>query len=567
MNKSKLNQLFYNLIILSVPIISYLILGPLEFFFGNQKDLAFNVADFIWIFMGIAICLWIVGSSCLTLFGFNINMWLGTFIIGFSVCSYIQNMFMNIKLSEVDGAPLRWDTLGQFPIFNAIIWILALSAVIAVSYQFRKYWKQISMGIASFLAVVQLVAVFSLLVFNTLEEGIGKITGNLQMSGEHQFEVAPDSNIIVFVLDTFGNTQLENALKVYPDLLNGWNDFTFYDNADCHYYCTFPSMTHMLTGEAFDFSAISEEWMRDAWSSSKCMTFYKTLEELNYERYLFSHDVPYVYGDIDNLQYKYNNIVPMQSIVNHKQIIKLMIKMSIYKYSPYVLKAPFEVLTQEFNDVVTYKDGIKPIYKNADFLQTLMSNKLSINKNISNALIIQHLWGTHEPYETSEKGQYIENASVEQTVSGLVKIIDEYLAQLKELNMYNSSTIIITADHGSWNDGDPQPIYFIKKCNEIHDKMQINSAPISADDFQATILALINQNYSEYGTSIFDWSEGDQRERSVYMRVNNPDLPDIQGSSFNAYYGFNYSTNKDELIPKIEKNVPDEILSATPWIN
>ena len=133
--------------------------------------------------------------------------------------------------------------------------------------------------------------------------------------------------------------------------------------------------------------------------------------------------------------------------------------------------------------------------------------------------------------------------------------------------MYNSSTIIITADHGSWNDGDPQPIYFIKKCNEIHDKMQINSAPISADDFQATILALINQNYSEYGTSIFDWSEGDQRERSVYMRVNNPDLPDIQGSSFNAYYGFNYSTNKDELIPKIEKNVPDEILSATPWIN
>lgn len=559
------NNFFYNLVILSAPSISYLILGPLEFFFGNQKDLTFKVTDFVWILVGISVCFCCVGSLFLMCLDLKISKWINSFILGFSICSYIQNMIMNIKLSEIDGVPLRWDTLGHFPFYNTIIWGVVLFIVVFISFTLKKYWNQISIGIAAFLSVIQLTAVFSLLIFGTHSEN--NEYNNLQMSGAQQFEIAPNHNIIVFVLDTFGNTQLENALQIYPELLDEWNDFTFYDNADCHYYCTFPSMTHMLTGEEFDFNAFSEEWMSDAWTSPKCTEFYQILEEMGYSRYLFSHDIHYVYGDIENLQSKYDNIIPMEQIVNHKKITKLMIKMSFFKYFPYILKAPFEVLTPEFSDVVSYKDGIVPIYKNSEFLKALSSKKLSINKDINNALIIQHLWGTHEPYETAEDGTFLEDASVEQTVSGLVKIVNEYIAQLKLLNMYDSSTIIITADHGSWHNGDPQPIYFIKKNNEIHDSMQVNSSPISADDFQATILSILDQNYSDYGTSIFDWNEEDIRERKVYMRMNDTNLPEVQGSSFNAYYGYSYSTNKKEVVTKIEESIPDEILPATPWIN
>ena len=94
--------------------------------------------------------------------------------------------------------------------------------------------------------------------------------------------------------------------------------------------------------------------------------------------------------------------------------------------------------------------------------------------------------------------------------------------------------------------------------------MNINSAPISWDDFQATIISLLEKDYSDYGTSIYDWDEDDERERTVYMIQNDESYPKVEGSTFNVYYKYNYLKDKTELNRKVKKG-PDEILPATSW--
>ena len=542
-------------------VVSYGILGPLEIYFGNIKEFSFSVPDFIWYMIGISIFVLVIVSAIVSLLPEKVFQISNALLLGIGVSSYVQSMFMNIKLSEENGAPMQWSTLGNFPIINLLIWLFIIGGVIAICVFMKKRWKKVSLGIAAFLSAIQLVAVGSLLLS---PHDLGAVESELRLSGNEQYCVANEDNIIVFVLDTFGNTQLENTLKEFPDALDSFNDFTFYNNADCHYYCTFPSMTHTLTGMEFDFEAKSQDWMEQAWSSERTEKFYNNLKKKGYICNLFSNDIGYVYGDIENLNGKFDNVHSIDQRVDNVELVKLLGKVSIYRNVPYVIKPYFEVLTQEFRKVVSYVDAEEPIDDNAEFYRRLMEKGVSTEKDVEKALIIQHLFGTHQPYTLDQNANEVEEATQVQTAAGLLRIVTEYLAQLKELGVYDDAVIIITADHGAWYAGDTQPIFFIKQKGEKHKQLEENSSPISLDDFQATIMELIGEDCDEFGTSIFDWNEEDERLRTVYMRMNDDNYPTVQGSAFNVYYGYSYKTDKNELNKNVEDG-PDEILGATPW--
>ena len=65
--------------------------------------------------------------------------------------------------------------------------------------------------------------------------------------------------------------------------------------------------------------------------------------------------------------------------------------------------------------------------------------------------------------------------------------------QLKKLGKYDSSTIIILADHG---DGDfaLAPIFMIKHKGESHETMRINKEPFEYCEFNYLIKSIVNNN-------------------------------------------------------------------------
>ena len=224
------------------------------------------------------------------------------------------------------------------------------------------------------------------------------------------------------------------------------------------------------------------------------------------------------------------------------------------------------MLSKEFDSVVEYAEGDSCTDDNGEFYQLLLNNPLEISNDMKNAVIIQHIFGTHQPYTLNQNAEIVEEAERIDTIKGLSVILNEYMQQLKDIGMYDDATIIITADHGAWYGGDTQPIFFIKQSGETHEALAVNEAPISLDDMQATILSLAGEDYSAYGTSIFDWNADDARERTVYMRGNDEQYPEVQGSSFNVYYQYTYVGKRNNLNERVEQG-PDDIVPATPWID
>lgn len=552
-------------IVVLFPVISYLILGPLEIYSGNKKDFSFVFTDFIWMFLGIAILFWALVSVVAALFNDNINEKICTAILIFGVASYIQNMFLNIKLSEADGSPMNWESIKSYVYINLGIWIILIGLIVILHMVLNRKWTGILTGSAAFFSAVQLAAVFFILVSELTADVEGEGIKDLNITGKGQFEVAKNHNIIVIVLDTFGNTQMENTWEINPDLLDEFSDFTYYNNADCHYYCTFPSMTHMLTGNEFDFTVNGKEWLNRSWQSEKATKFYDILSDKGYMCNLFSNNGGgIIYGDLENLYEKFSNVQPEESVIDHSGLLYLLGKMSIYKYCPYIVKPHFEVLTSEFDGIATLKENKNVIDDNTEFYEALVESELKVNPECQNALIIQHLSGTHAPYTTDRNAKFVEETTIDETVQGLITICKEYLQQLKKLDVYDEATIIITADHGSWSGGDPQPILFVKQSGEKHRQLEVNTAPVSLDDFQATILSLIGEDNYEYGKSFFDWSEGEIRDRTVYMRQKVDEYPEVPGLTYNVYFEYNYTKDKKELVQKVNEG-PDNIIQSMPW--
>jgi len=132
------------------------------------------------------------------------------------------------------------------------------------------------------------------------------------------------------------------------------------------------------------------------------------------------------------------------------------------------------------------------------------------------------------------------------------------MEEMKRLGLYDDATIIITADHGD-KDANMQVVYFIKEAGETHDEMDENAAPISHDDFPGTLLSIIGGDYSQYGTSIYDWNEGDKRQRTCSV-VSRDTLLYPVGSSYsdkgtgahNVWKTYTYTGDGDDLV-KIQK--------------
>lgn len=534
-----------SLIYTLLPVLLYGILGPLEIYAGNSDEFIFILKDFFWVFLGVFVLLWLVGSAVLALLPEKVRNVLHVVIFIFSVLSYVQNMFLNIKLMNANGDAMDWENMQGTIKLNLVIWMILICVFAVIPFIWKKHYQKIYLCVTALISAVQIVTIFSLLVM-TMPIKYNSMT----VSPKGQLEFAPDSNVIVLLFDSCYNAQFEETMAEHPEVVETLRDFIYYDNADCHYNFTFPSVAHMLTGVDVDCSIPQEEWKQSCWHEERSMDFYHTLQSLDYECDLYSngfiHDA---IGPIENLTDVFSNTVEAVPYIDYRLLYAELEKMAIYKYVPYILKPRFEVTDYAIHEMAFWDANEVP-YENGDFYQVLLEEGLSVNESLNNKFSLIHLSGLHYPLRTNADGTYsVAETSLSETSDGIAVVIQEYIRQLKALGegVYDNATIIITADHGAHRNA-PQPFYFIKPPHTSQEEMQITSAPISHDDFQATVLACIGQDTEGYGTSIFDWKEGDQRLREYWL----PAAGVVDGLS--GFFVYKYSTDRYELMGLSEED-------------
>lgn len=131
--------------------------------------------------------------------------------------------------------------------------------------------------------------------------------------------------------------------------------------------------------------------------------------------------------------------------------------------------------------------------------------------------------GSHDPFQMDENGNYTPYSTAEKQTAGNLRMILDYIKLLKEKNLYDNTTIIITADHGLTGtipklDG-PRTISLLVKYPGVNDgkPLTYNSAPVNHDNIRATILKELGIDYSAYGPAIDDVAEDAEVTRYFYM--------------------------------------------------
>lgn len=544
----------------------FFMFGPSEIFFVNVAEFKFVYGEFIWILSAFAVLGAIVMGTVTAFLPTLIRKIILSIVFGFSVAGYAQIMFINEGLDLLGMNPEGYQIEKGQAIINAIIWLAILILAVVLSVWKEKLWKSVISFGAFILIGMQAVAWISLML--SAEDVAYKYEeGEWFLSGENQFVVSANENIIVIVLDYFSNQYLEPALEKYPDLLDCLNDFTYYNNTDCTYFGTYPSLAHMLSGLEPDPTISVNDWCVNIWQDESTQAFYQALHSQNYVTNVYTPDKNMLCGmnGVEILQGTFSNITNEGQgfNVNYSLLTKTMIKMSGYRMFPYVLKPYLYTDVSEYSGIMEAKSkGIS--HENYRYYNHLLEEGLTTDKT-SNYYVFQHLSGTHV-YDTDSDGRYSEQSTLEETAKGCMVIVDEYLTQLKELGVYDDATIIITSDHGGPRDS--QVIFFMKNAHEAHDEMCESDAPIGLTEFRATIAKAAGIDYTQYGPAISDISSDQLRERTVWVRLYIDSLPEVPkysgegtGAS-NAYCGFTYTGNINDLFEKYDTG-PDIIIPET----
>ena len=204
-------------LIVSFPAVIVGVLGPLEIFTGNYSELFFGTGDFFWMFIGISLLVTCVISFILALFKENLRITFHMIIFAFTLMMYVQNMFLNRQLMKTDGSKMDWGMYRTYTIVDTVVWVIAIMTIIEALNILKDKREQIMKYITGFIVLVQLVTVVTLMFTLPYTVTQDKM---YTLSSDKEFSLASKENIIVLILDRYGNITFDNGADDNPEFFD-----------------------------------------------------------------------------------------------------------------------------------------------------------------------------------------------------------------------------------------------------------------------------------------------------------------------------------------------------------
>lgn len=473
--------------------------GPAEIFSYNSSEFQFRYMSilphmllFVILMLGIGYC------SIKYLFPEITCKILGIIILTYTLSSYIQTMLLNGHMENMQGSSQTWSTVQTM--INLLVWCII---IVAVAFLFIKSDKSTSIGIYISLTIIALQGLsFVSILF----------TGNLNpdeermLSQQNVYQVS-NSNIIVFILDSYDAQMVDYVEERLPDFYSNLHDFTYYNKMKSHFDYTDGSLPFLMTANLVE----DREYSSEDYAQS---SFMQTIKDYGYKIQAFT-DKSYIQylndGIIDNFTDEW--FIKLE----HGKTVRQMINCTRYRATPFAIKSIYSYADSDITNCIKDTD-IYLFGTDAEFYNNLVDNGLNLIHGDTPAMNIYHLYGAHMPYYLKEDMTYdYYNQDPLQQWKACMSIVYEYIAQMKELGIYDTSTIMITADHGpgkrqreplsqlgvDFND-DLHTIFFIKQAGEQHDELIRNDTPVSHDDYFGTIIKSIDSSNSTFGNAIWE---------------------------------------------------------------
>lgn len=513
------------------------IVAPYEIVAGGSGSLIFGLSD-VWAPLAVfAVILALVMALLLSIARGRAFSVLLAVVFALGVGAYVQAMFLNSSLPAADGVAVIWGDYTTVTVISSAVWLAIFALLVVFCLRMEGLFRSVVTIASVALVVVQSVGVASLWLGPekaSAEASASSIPEEkVYVTEEGLFDVSSKSNVIVFVLDTFDTFDMQNMLAETPDMLDELTGFTYFPDSVGSMIPTRYGVPYLLTGELPKTSQTYSQFVDGIYSRS---TFLDEIREQGYSIGLYTDSIlsNEVTVGMDIVASKTENIHPLGKVaVDNKQTILTLWKCALYRDAPWLFKAPFWFYTDEMNESVLSKGesdyaDIPYTMNDVDYYDTLASDRLSIaDKGEKGSFRFIHLQGAHGPYVMDENAHASDTATFEAQCRGSIEIVNEYVRQLKELGVYDSSTIIVTADHGNWGlveelEGPTSPILLVKPAaddGESESPVEVSTVPTGHVDYPATVIDAVGGDSSKWGETVFEVTDG-ARTRYYYMTAS-----------------------------------------------
>jgi hypothetical protein len=445
---------------------------------------------------------------------------------------YLQLVFFNRGIGLIDGEEFYFTT--EQIITNNVIWILIALAVFGIRFINKNLWTKTLIFGSALLFVMQFAS-FAGTVPDIVRSESRKFASGHMLSLENEFLLSSNENTIVFVLDSAYVNRLDNAFDAFPYLYDVYKDFTYFKNASVSYCGTFPSISFMLTGQFYDFTRPTREYLGNIWSHPDTLEFYNALKDADYKFRLlgvprwFTLYPEQLSGIADNF------IEGNLGSINSARLITEMLNLSAFRHAPLMFKTGFMPNDGSFANLI--EEHNMYVMDDIALYERLTETRLSA-QNRHNMYVFYHMRGSHTGGggvtmdEFASRNPNLESSDRYRQTAGALWIITEYIDQMMQLGIYDTSNIIITTDHGSGVG--VAGAYMIKRAGEQRERMNISHAPAAQEDFLPTLIDLMGLNIEKSGLSVFDVTEDTERERVTQHWISYPGLPNSDTLTYNA---------------------------------
>ncbi len=538
-NVSKKELILIIVFSLSV-VFNMFIFSEFDILISNQSEFGVSVGEVVWLFvwrsllilLGLFIVLLITCNYCKIAFHIMLAL-----LLGLTLAQYLQILLYNSNyVNRLDGGGAH--SASEFMVWlNLIIYvIIILAPTIFIIIKKNELFKKITLILCSLIFVMQFVGLIGVSISapqksdnNYLSYSSFEEYSKLSKNGE---------NIVVFLIDALDTRTTQDVFDKWSESKDIFNGFTFFKNNLSQYGQTFPSVLSTLTNIEFTQTQTASEFYLKAWENN---ILFNALHERNYVvNGLFNGSA--TYQNLGVLMPYFDNIKKVlleNRFLNNNKIFNSMLQLSLLRSSPFILKNNLAI--SNYSNLGNELVEIDNIKLKSDYYPKFMSpntdltyNSLLKEEGISNiqeknVFNFVHLNGPHLPYFYNE---YLEPSNVNLTLDerssaqsyGIFNILNEYFNQMKELDIFENSTIFIMADHGDgWRKGgfNNATATLMVKQKGVDDNVPLSintTAETSNRNFVPTILKLIGADDLTTELSYFELAEPDVHQiRYFYL--------------------------------------------------
>ncbi len=507
--------------------LTVLFFSPTEVFLGNANEFIFSLSEFWHILLIYSLLVAAVLTAVSLALPKKASLFMNIFIFALGLGAYIQAMFLNGAMGSLTGDE---DAYSYTTVYvNLGIWIFIIAALIVATALCLKFGKAETFKkgvffVAAALTVMQLTAFVSS-AFTT-----DSATRYFYLSNKNQYELSADKNTVVFIIDTCDGFYVDKLMNENPEVLEELDGFIYYPDAVATHSRTYPSLPYLLTGEICHFDKPYDTFINEAFEKSNYIPdIYKTGCNIGLytdNQYLGNSGAEFV----ENAKEYDGN-----SKMSVGGIMLWMSRMSLYRNVPYICKSVFNYTDMQINNNCVNIPDACYSSQDMELYNGLVEQGLDITSGYDKAFRLYHLWGAHPGGNFDRNMNKTSKATPYESVLGDFKLIGKYIKEMKMAGIYDNSTIIITADHGFSGgtsaakpleiDSPVRSLMMVKPAgtqNKIG--MTTSNAQVCHADLFATVVDSFGGNTSDYGKTIFEYGENEQRTRLYYHTMMYSDI-------------------------------------------